>query len=703
MEKQVWARFCGNDLYDQGRHDMTDRNFEARCINTIRFLAADAIEKAKSGHPGMPMGAAAMAYTLWMRHLKHNPANPQWADRDRFVLSAGHASMLLYTLLHLTGYDLDLYDLGSFRQWESKTPGHPEYRCTPGVEVTTGPLGQGLSNAVGMAIAEAHLAATYNRPGYEIVDHFTYVFASDGDLMEGVASETCSLAGHLGLGKLIVLYDDNGISLAGSTTLTFTEDTRKRYEAYGWQVIYVVDGNDVAVIDHALREAKAEAGCPSIIFVRTTIGYGAPHKEGTFESHGSPLGAEELHEAKIRLGWHSEPAFLIPEDVRDFFRKSRARGQDWETKWELAYSQYQVEFPNLWAELVRIMKGDLPDGWDMNLPFYVAGSKDIATRKASESVMQILAPRLPEFMGGSADLNPSTFTWLKGLGDFQKPGAHENIQGAIGGEWGYGGRNIHFGVREHAMGAIAVGMALHGGFLPYTATFLTFSDYMRPPIRLAALMGLRVIFVFTHDSIGLGEDGPTHQPIEQIMNLRAIPNLIVIRPADACETVEAWRLALLNQTGPTALIFSRQNLPVLDRKELASASCLQKGGYILWESESGQPDVILIATGSEVPIAMKAGKILSAEGLRTRVISLPSWELFDRQPVAYRNYVLPLKVRARVAVEAGIKLGWEHYVGLDGTIIGMDRFGASAPSGVLYKKFGITAEDIAKAAKALLK
>jgi transketolase len=683
---------------------MTDRkSFEERCFNTIRFLAADAVEKAKSGHPGMPMGAAVMAYTLWMHHLKHSPANPLWENRDRFVLSAGHASMLLYALLHLTGYDLDLSDLEAFRQWESKTPGHPERPCTPGVEVTTGPLGQGLGNAVGMAIAEAHLAAKYNRPGHGIVDHFTYVFASDGDLMEGVASETCSLAGHLGLGKLIVLYDDNSISLAGSTALTFTEDNGKRYDAYGWQVIYVEDGNDTAAIDHALKEAKAETGRPSIIFVRTTIGYGAPHKEGTSDSHGSPLGMDELQAAKNRLGWPLEPALFIPDDVRDFFRQSIIRGKNMETQWEQTFVRYQDEFPDLSAELRRIMKGDFTDDWDRTLPFYEAGSKDIATRKASESVMQILAPRLPGLMGGSADLNPSTFTWLKGFGDFQQPGAKEDIQGAVGGEWGYGGRNIHFGVREHAMGAIAVGMALHGGFIPYTATFLTFSDYMRPPMRLAALMGLRVIFVFTHDSIGLGEDGPTHQPVEHVMNLRAVPNLTVIRPADANETVEAWRAAILNQRGPTALIFTRQNLPVLSRLELSPATGLHRGGYILLDRGNGLPDVILIGTGSEVILTLEAAKVLSSEGLNVRVVSLPSWEIFDRQPAGYRNDVLPLEVRARVAVEAGIRLGWEHYVGLDGAIVGMDRFGASAPSKILYEKFGITVQRVVDAAKALIK
>jgi len=683
---------------------MTDQKLcEDRCINAIRFLAADAVEKARSGHPGMPMGAAAMAYTLWMRHLKHNPSNPRWVNRDRVVLSAGHASMLLYAMLHLTGYDLSLSDLESFRQWGSKTPGHPERDCECGVEVTTGPLGQGIGNAVGMAIAEAHLSSRYNRPGCGIIDHITYVLASDGDLMEGVSSEACSLAGHLGLGKLIVLYDDNRISLAGSTLLTFTEEAGRRFAAYGWHILHVNDGNDVDSIDRALKEARSETVRPSIIFVRTTIGYGAPLKGGTFEAHGSPLGEEELKAAKIALGWPTGPAFYVPEEVLIFFRESIARGCEWEAEWEKVYERYREEFPESAAEFARRMKGELPENWDAQLPVYPDGSKDVATRKVSETIMQILAPVLPELMGGSADLNPSSFTWLKGYGDFQKPvKPFDTIQGTVGGEWGYGGRNVHFGVREHAMGAISVGMALHGGFIPFTGTFLTFVDYMRPPVRLSALMKLRIIYVFTHDSIALGEDGPTHQPIEQVMNLRAVPDLTVIRPSDAGETVEAWRAALLNQNGPTALILTRQNIPVLPRAELSPASGLRRGGYVLWESSSGKPDIVLIGTGSEVMMTLDAGKKLTTEGFRVRVVSLPSWEIFDGQPEEYRKYVLPPDVRVRVAVEAGMKLGWEHYVGLDGAVVGMETFGASAPSKVLYEKFGITVEQILRIARSLV-
>ena len=678
-------------------------SLDEKCINTIRFLAADAIEKAKSGHPGMPMGAAAAAYVLWTRHLKHNPADPLWPDRDRFVLSAGHASMLLYTLLHLSGYDLSLDDIQAFRQWGSKTPGHPERRHPPGAEMTTGPLGQGLGAAVGMAIAEAHLAARYNRPDHRIVDHFTYVFASDGDLMEGLSCEACALAGHLGLGKLIVLYDDNRISLAGATTLCFTENCDQRFAACGWQVIPVADGNDIAAVDAVLASAKAETARPTLIRLRTQIGFGAPRKQNTSACHGSPLGPEELRAAKENLAWPADSSFYIPEDALAHFRASAAASAKRHETWKDALRHYAVDHPEAAAEFERVMRGELPAGWEAALPGYGPGTKDVATRKTSEAILQALGPVIPELMGGSADLNPSTFTWLKGMGDFQKPGEPPACrEGALGGEWGYGGRNIHFGVREHAMAAIAGGMAIHGGIIPFTGTFFTFADYMRPSLRLAALMGLRVIYVFTHDSVGVGEDGPTHQPVEHLMNLRAIPNLAVIRPADANETAEAWRAALLNEEGPTALIFTRQNLPVLDRGVFGPAAGLRTGGYILWESVAGTPEAILIGTGSEVQIALDAGKTLAAEGTSVRVVSLPSWELFDRQPQTYRDQVLPPAVRARVAVEAGISLGWEHYVGLEGAVIGIDRFGASAPYQVIYEKFGITAAAVAAAARRLL-
>ncbi len=682
---------------------MSDKmELEKKCIDTIRFLAADAIEKAKSGHPGMPLGAAAAAFTLWTRHLKHNPANPRWPDRDRFVLSAGHASMLLYALLHLTGYDLTLDDIKNFRQWGSRTPGHPEYGHTPGVEVTTGPLGQGLANAVGMAIAEAHLAARFNRDDKKIVDHFTYVMAGDGDMMEGVAAEACALAGHLRLGKLIVLYDDNKVTLAGSAALSSTENIQQRFKACGWHVQSVPDGNDVAAVDRAIRKAKRETAKPSLICVSTTIGYGAPGKQGSCEAHGSPLGEKALRGAKDNCAWPVEEPFHVSEDVYKYFRKALSRGKKYEKQWRECFNAYRQKEPALAAEFERAMEGGLPEDWESALKEFPGGSKDIATRKAGETVMQALAAKIPELMGGSADLNPSCFTWLKGMGDFQSPALpKEGLHGMVGGAWDYSGRNIHFGVREHAMGAIAVGLALHGGIIPYTATFLTFADYMRPPMRLAALMGLRVIFVFTHDSIGVGEDGPTHQPIEQIMNLRQVPNMTVIRPADANETLEAWRAALKNTAGPTALILSRQNLPVLDRSVCRAASGLRQGGYVLWES-APDADVILMATGSEVALALEAARKLADEGAKARVVSLPSWEIFDRQPAEYRESVFPAKVSARVAVEAGIRLGWEHYTGLSGKIIGMETFGASAPGPVLYEKFGFTVENIVEAAKTLL-
>ncbi|HLZ20248.1 MAG TPA: transketolase, partial [Smithellaceae bacterium] len=675
---------------------------EKKCVDTIRFLAADAIEKAKSGHPGMPLGAAAAAFILWTKHLKHNPKNPEWPDRDRFVLSSGHASMLLYALLYLTGYDLSLDDIKNFRQWGSRTPGHPEYKHTAGVEVTTGPLGQGLANAVGMAIAEAHLAARFNRDGQPIIDHFTYAMAGDGDMMEGVVAEACALAGHLRLGKLIVLYDDNKVSLAGSTGLSFTESIEMRFKSYGWQVQKVADGNDVAAIDRAIKKAKKETGKPSLICVQTTIGYGAPGKQGCSEAHGSPLGEKELQGAKEALCWLADETFHVPDSVGKYFLKAVSRGKKIEKNWLTTLAAYREKDALLAAELERTLSGELPAGWDAALAEFPAGSKDVATRKASEIVMQALASKVQTLAGGSADLNPSTFTWLKGLGDFQSPALPaDGLHGMVGGAWDYSGRNIHFGVREHAMGSIAVGLALHGGVIPYTATFLTFADYMRPPMRLAALMGLRVIFVFTHDSIGVGEDGPTHQPVEQIMNLRQVPNMTVLRPADANETLEAWRLAVLNTKGPTTLIFSRQNLPVLDRQVCAPAAGVRQGGYILWES-SPDPELILLATGSEVAMTLLAARKLAEGGTKVRVVSLPSWDIFDRQPREYRDAVLPPQITARLAVEAGIKLGWEHYVGLSGKILGMETFGASAPGPVLYEKFGFTPANIVALAEEML-
>lgn len=679
------------------------RSFEERCINTIRFLAADAIQKANSGHPGLPMGAAAMAYVLWMKHLRHNPANPLWPDRDRFILSAGHGSMLLYALLYLTGYDLPLTELKSFRQWGSKTPGHPESHITTGVEVTTGPLGQGIGNAVGMAMAEAHLAESYNRRDHCIVDHHTYVIAGDGDLMEGVASEACSLAGHLGLGKLIVFYDNNRISLAGSTRLSFTEDVAARFRAYGWHTLEVTDGNDLPAINDAVASARLETKKPSLIVVNTVIGFGSPNKQGTFQAHGSPLGEDELLQAKKGLGWPQDEEFFIPEEVLNHFRTSIDAGNAKEDEWNSDVERYGETYPEPAREFHRIFSGELRQNWDENLFEAIPGEGSQATRKSSETVLNNLASQIPEIVGGSADLNPSTFSWLKAQGDFQSPSASkQGVQGAVGGAWDYSGRNIHFGVREHAMGAIATGMALHGGTIPYTATFLTFADYMRPAIRLACLSRIRVIYIFTHDSIGLGEDGPTHQPVEQIMSLRAIPNLTVIRPADASETAYAWKSAILNTEGPTALIFTRQGVPVLDRKECAPAEMVERGGYILWESKAGMPDVIIIATGSEVHIALDAARMLAAEDIAVRVVSMPSWEVFDRQDDDYRKMVLPEKVTARIAVEAGITLGWEHYIGLKGDAVGMKGFGASAPATVLFEKFGITADHIAETARAIL-
>ncbi|MBN2054148.1 transketolase, partial [bacterium] len=568
------------------------------CINTIRFLAADAVEQAHSGHPGMPMGFAPVGYALWRRHLTFNPRDPRWPDRDRFVLSAGHGSMFLYALLHLVGYDLPMDELKRFRQWGSLTPGHPE-PATPGVEVTTGPLGQGLANAVGMAIAEAHLAARFNRPGHRIVDHFTYVIAGDGDMMEGVGMEACALAGHLHLGKLVVLYDCNGTTLAGSASLSFTEDVPARFRAMGWEVFTVPAAQDLAALDRALDEARADSTRPSLIVVNSTIGFGAPTKQGSYKAHGAPLGAGELAGAKAALGWPQEPAFLVPDEARAVFAASGVAGTARQADWNRAMEAYRASYPAEASELERRWRGELPEGWERALPEFAPDARGVATRKTSEQVLQQLGEVLPELMGGSADLNTSVFTWLNGLGDFQAPREKPAVvQGSVGGPWGYDGRTIHFGVREHAMGAIANGMALHGGIIPFTGTFFVFSDYMRPPMRLAALMGIRVVFVFTHDSFHVGEDGPTHQPVEHLAALRAVPNLHVIRPADANEVVEAWRVALTTTTGPTVLVLSRQNLPTLDRGVFGAAA-VNKGAYVLWQSAGSTPDLVLIASGSE--------------------------------------------------------------------------------------------------------
>ncbi|MEA2014640.1 MAG: transketolase [Thermodesulfobacteriota bacterium] len=674
-------------------------------INTMRFLAVDAIQRSKSGHPGLPMGGAAMAYTLWTRHLKHNPSHPDWVDRDRFVLSAGHGSMLLYALLHLTGYDLSLDDIKAFRAWDSKAPGHPEFGETPGVEATTGPLGQGIGDAVGMAIAEAHLAARHNSADLKVVDHYTYVIAGDGDLMEGISYEACSLAGHLQLGKLIVMYDNNRISLAGSTKLSFTEDVGKRFESAGWHVLHVKEGNDVNAIDRAISLAKKEQSRPSIICISTIIGYGSPARQDSASCHGSPLGVEEVAAAKTNLGWPVEPEFLVPKGVLEHMRGSVEKGLEQESKWKATFERYRDICPESASEFERVMDGRLPVNWESDLPEFGSDLKVLSTRKASEAVLQALASGMPELMGGTADLNPSTLAWLKGFGNFQPVGAgSEDVQGAVEGEWSYKGRNVHFGVREHAMGAIANGMVLHGGIIPFVGTFFVFSDYMRPSMRIAALMGVRIIYVFSHDSIGVGEDGPTHQPVEHLMGLRSMPGLTVIRPADAAEAVEAWRCALLNNKGPTALIFSRQDILILDRSKFAPAEGLQRGGYTVWESSDNKPDVILIGTGSELQIALDAGKILSErDDMAVRVVSLPCWGLFDCQPEDYREKVLPPSVKIRVAVEAGIRLGWEHYVGLDGAAVGMDGFGASAPASVLYEKLGITAQHVVETVRKLVK
>ena len=660
------------------------------CINTLRFLAVDMVQKANSGHPGLPLGSAAMAYALWDRSLKFNPRDPLWPDRDRFVLSAGHGCALLYALLHVTGFDLPLEELERFRQWGSRTPGHPEYGKTAGIEATTGPLGQGLANAVGMAIAEVALAARFNRPGHTIVDHHTYVLASDGDLEEGISSEAGSAAGHLRLGKLIVLYANNHITIEGNTELAFTEDRMARFAAFGWHVQRIEQGNDIDAVTSALKAAREETGRPSLIQVRTHIGYGSPHKQDTVAAHGEPLGMEEVRLTKEALGWPVEPPFHIPEKALEHFRKAIARGDAAQAEWELRFEVFAKEYPDLAADFQRVIHRRLPKGWDGSLPTFTLADGPMATRVASGKTIAVLATRLPEMMGGSADLDPSTHTSIRGAGSFEPES--------------WAGRNMHFGIREHAMGAILNGMALHRGLIPYGGTFLIFSDYMRPPMRLAAMTGLPVIYVFTHDSIAMGEDGPTHQPVEQLVGLRAIPGMVVIRPADANETVSSWRMAIERREGPVALILTRQGLPVLDLARYPGIPAgVALGGYILADSPSDtRPDVILIATGSEVHLALEARDRLANEGVQARVVSVPSTNIFSMQPDRYRDTVLPPGVPLLV-IEAGASLGWKSYVGPQIAVIGVDTFGASAPGPVVMEHYGFTVENILKQTHSLLR
>ena len=660
-------------------------------IDTIRTLSIDGVQKANSGHPGAPMGAAPMAYTLWTRFLRHAPTHPDWPDRDRFVLSAGHASMLLYSLLHLTGYDVSLEDLESFRQWGSKTPGHPEYGLTPGVEATTGPLGQGFANAVGMAIAEVRLAAEFNRPGHDIVDHWTYTLCSDGDLQEGIASEAASLAGHLRLRKLIALYDDNHIQLDGPTSMAWSEDVPARFEAYGWHATRVEDGNDIEAIAAAIEDARADER-PSLIAVRTHIGFGSPNKQDTQKAHGSPLGPDEVRLVKEAYGWDPDKTFYEPPDAIELFRRAIPAGNDLVEAWENAFKAYAVDHPDVAAAFRRrVIEGRLPDGWDAGLPTY-AEAVEVATRNASQDVIQALAKPLPRLFGGAADLSESNLTDVKGEGSFEPDEP---------------GRNLRFGVREHAMGGIANGIAYHGGFIPYVGTFLTFSDYMRGSVRLAALSGLQVVYVWTHDSVGLGEDGPTHQPVEHYAALRAIPNLWFVRPGDANETAAAWTLAIErgqeNPSGPIALSLTRQKLPTLAGTAEKARDGVRRGGYVLRDPAGGnEPQIILIGTGSELQLAFGAAEALEAEGIAARVVSLPCWERFELQDAAYRESVLPRSVRARVSVEAGVSLGWDRWVGDQGAMVSLDHFGASAPAGTIFEKFGFTVDRVAAVGRDVL-
>jgi transketolase len=679
-----------------------NEKLDQQCVNTIRFLAVDMVQKADSGHPGLPLGAAPMAYVLWTRFLKHNPRNPDWVDRDRFVLSAGHGSALLYSLLHLTGYALSLDDIRQFRQWGSKTPGHPERGHTPGVEVTTGPLGQGLTNAVGMAIAEAQLAARYNRSGHVLIDHHTYAIVSDGDLMEGVGAEAASLAGHLGLGKLICLYDDNHVTLSAGTNITFTEDRAAHFDAYGWHTLRVQDGNDLGAIEAAMTRARAEEARPSLILIRTHIGYGSPEQD-SYKAHGSPLGVDDVRKTKERLKWPTDPPFLVPDAALVHFREAIDRGKQAETAWNDRLRTYIDAFPELAAELQRSLRGALPAGWDKDIPLFPPDAKGLSTREASGKIMNAIAQNLPALTGGSADLDPSTKTALKGLGDFNPPSRKDqDTQGSDGGGWSYAGRNLHFGVREHAMGAIANGLAAHGGIMPYGSTFLIFSDYMRPAIRLAALSRLHVIHVFTHDSIAVGEDGPTHQPVEQLANLRAIPNLTLLRPGDANETAVAWQVALTTESRPVLLVLTRQAVSILDRGRYASAQGVRRGAYVLSDAADGKPQLILVASGSELGLIVAAAERLQREGVAVRCVSMPSWDLFDALPQTDRDAVLPPSVRARLAVEAGSPQGWHRYVGDSGDVIAVDRFGTSAPGETVLREYGFTVENVYARAKALL-
>jgi transketolase len=666
---------------------MSQDSLQNQAINTIKFLSVDGVQTAKSGHPGLPMGVSGVAYTLWMKVMRYNPKNPKWFDRDRFVLSGGHGSMLMYTMLHLTGYDLPLEQLKQFRQWGSLTPGHPEYGVTPGIEVTTGPLGQGFANGVGMAIAESHMAAEFNRPGHDIIDHYTYAVVTDGDLMEGISSEAASLAGHLQLGKLIYFYDNNYISIDGSTELAFTEDAPMRFEDYGWHVIFVDDPFDVEGLAAAVEAAKADPR-PSLIVVDTTIGHGLPTVQGTEKAHGSPPGWDEIDQAKESVGWPKEPHFYIPDNVMAHFRAQVKTGEDLESDWEEKLSGYAEAYPELAAELKRRIAGELPEDWESGLPVFPADEKGMASRAASGKVLNGLAQVLPELMGGSADLAPSNKTWINGDLDFQ-PETPE-------------GRNMHFGVREHGMGGIVNGMSVHGGLIPYGGTFLVFSDYMRGSVRLSALSEYKSIWVFTHDSVGVGEDGPTHQPIEHVASLRIIPDLVTLRPADANETAQAWRYAIEND-GPTALVLTRQSLPTIDRETYTEAEGLLKGAYVLADMGEGDPELILMASGSEVDLILNAAGQLAAEGMNVRVVSFPSWELFAAQPQSYQDQVLPPEVKKRLSVEAGVSFGWSRWVGDNGKIIGIDKFGASAPGGVVMEEYGFTVSHVVEEAMTLMK